>query len=132
MRRDVLTEIGRIIRTFLLFNVLIGIFFSNAEGIQLLPFPVSATAIETNSLAQGQSYKSYNLSVHNFSLHSFQTKAKSQKNVKEISDGKILANRRFSNDCVVFEQKQKCCQKADSTYDSNILTLPSNRAPPAL
>lgn len=132
MRRDALTKISGIFRTFLLFNVLIGIFFSNAEGIQLLPFPVSETAIETNSLSKGKSYKSYNLSVHNFSLHSFLTKAKSQKNIKEISDDKILADHRFSNDCVVFVQKQQCYQKADSIYDSNILTLPSNRAPPAL
>jgi hypothetical protein len=133
MEKNVLDRFQQIIRWFLLFSVLTGIFFSNGEGIHLLPFPVSSESNEQSTYSfEAKSRKSYTLSARNQNNRSLLLKAKFQKdNNKDFSCGALSANEFSHVKIVRFSLKQNH-KEEKLFYTSSFLIFPSDRAPPVI
>ena len=131
MGRNIQKNFQYITRWLLLISVLTGIFFSNGEGVQLFPFPVSPDTAEknSNSLEEEGNCKSYYLSAHKFTNLSLSLKSKSQKNTKGYACGTIYANN--SGETAFFSLLLKQNFKETTPfYTSGFLIQPSDRAPP--
>lgn len=128
----VLPNLRLIPRRVLLIGVMIGLFFSSGEGIQLLPFSANSETAKGNSakLELGTS-KFYSYSVHNAGSHLSVAKNKAQKNSKDL-DGFVSNNYEkslslFKGFAEVITQNYFQPVFLD---DSLITAIPSDRAPP--
>jgi hypothetical protein len=113
----------------LLFGVLTGIFFSNAEGVQLFPFPVLENTTEKKSFLLEGKYKSYFLSAHHFSNLSISHKSKSAKSVKDLACGAMAAGENRQTEILYFQSKRNF-REAELFYAFRLLKSSSDRAPP--
>lgn len=131
--RNVLNKIQIVTRWFLIAGVLSGLFFSSGEGVQLLPFPspISA-AFEKNKVSfQDENSKSYSLSVHNSAANSVVVKSKPQKNLKDLAGAKGFGDDLRQPKFISATVRQNNSQPA-FFKTSNLITAPSDRAPPAI
>ena len=117
-----------VLRWLLITIVITGIFFSNGEGIQLLPFPVSPDKNEKSSFLQDEESKSYTISARKFS-HSRPIKTKIQKNTKDFSCLGLCANQ-FDGEKFFISQFEQNHPKTVFIYSSRILHTYSTRGPP--
>ncbi len=120
-------------RWILIFGVLAGLFFSNGEGIQLLPFPIAKDCDSKNtSSALEKNLKSYAFSVHNSGNHSPSLKSKIQKHTNQHSAGGHLSFDWSSIRAKLFLQPAHHREEANLSRTSVFLTSQSDRAPPTV
>jgi len=120
-------------RWILIFGLLIGLFFSGGEGIQLLPFPVAegSNSKNTSSILE-KNLKSYVLSVHNSSNHSPLLKSKFQKNANQYLPGGHSTFDWSSIRAKLFLQQENNREKPNLSHASVFLSSQSDRAPPTV
>lgn len=130
---NVLNKFQIITRWFLIAGVLSGLFFSSGEGVQLLPFPspLSAASEKNTFSFQNENCKSYSLSVHNSAAYSVVVKSKPQKNLKYLACANFFGNNlrpsKFFSAMVRRNNSEPAFFKP-----ANLITSPSDRAPPAI
>lgn len=130
--KDVLKNLKSFSRWFFVIGVMTGLFFSGGEGIQLFPFSVASTEVESSAdqLQTGES-KSYAFSVYNSNSHSGIAKTKNQKNTKYFDLADVVKNRWHTIEFLYSPTKQNYQRTAFST-SAEIFISPSDRAPPAV
>jgi hypothetical protein len=118
-------------RRIFIFAVLVGLFFSGGEGVQLFPFPIAEGNNKKNTASLlDKNLKSYAYSVHNSGNHSPLFKSKFQKDTNQYLDGGHLGPD-WSN-----ARGNLCLQPAHHREDANLLhasvflSSQSDRAPP--
>ncbi len=130
--RSVLNKIQIIARWFLIAGVLSGLFFSSGEGVQLMPFPSPSAAAEKNKISfQDGNSKSYSLSVHNSAANSVVVKSKPHKNLKDLACAKGFGNSLRPSKFFSATVRQNNSEPA-FFKPSNLITSPSDRAPPVV
>lgn len=129
----VLPNLKLIVRRILLLGVMVGLFFSSGEGIQLLPFstPNSEIVKENSAKLELGTAKFYSYSVHNAGSHSFVAKNKAQKNSRDLD--RFVSNN-YENNLSLFkgfaEVITQNYSQAVFLKNSLITAIPSDRAPP--
>jgi hypothetical protein len=85
-----------------IFSVLVGLFFSSGEGVQLFPFPITEESNASKSFSfLEKNPKSYAFSIYNFGNHSLLFKSKFQKHVnKHLAGARLIFN--WSNANAIF------------------------------
>lgn len=123
----------KVIRCFLLISVLTAIFFSNSEGVHLLPFPISSASSENDICLYKQGiYKSYTYSTHNRNTFSALSKGKLKKNIEQnlVSSNCYTT---FSDDPdFFFTSLNKSYIETKHFYSFIFFISPSDRAPPTV
>jgi hypothetical protein len=132
MGRKALDRFRYVTRWVFLLAVLSGIFFSNGEGVRLLPFPDSSPDGEKIPVFfQTQPAKSYIFSVHKFGSFSLSHKNKVQKNFKtDFICCSLLSDADISDEAFLDFSAEKIRDKRKVFYDSAFLISTQNRAPP--
>ncbi len=132
MKRIGAEKLKSMARWFLLISVLAGSFLSSGEGIQLLPFPVTERTGEgAPSDFHGGPKRTYAFSVHNLSnslllKSSFHNKVK-----KEATVHNAVSAGRYEIIDFVYPAPHTH-RKQISLGTQPVLSIPSDRAPPAL
>ena len=120
-------------RWILIFGVMIGLFFSGGEGVQLFPFPISESVTSKNAASVlKKNLKSYAYSIHNSGSHSTLFKSKLQKQTNhylpEENSTFNWSNFR-ANFCL---QSAHDRREANLSHTSVFLSSPSDRGPPTV
>jgi hypothetical protein len=129
----VLPNLRLIPRWIVIIGVMIGLFFSSGEGIQLLPFSAAHSEIAKENSAKIElgTAKFYSYSVRNTGLYSFVGKNKVQKNSKDF-DGFVSNN--YENYLSSFKGFAEVITQnyfqAVFLNASSVTAIPSDRAPP--
>ena len=120
-------------RWIFIFGVLVGLFFSSGEGVQLLPFPITESNNSKNtSSTLEKNLKSYALSVHNSGNHSPSLKSKFQKQDNQYPVRGHLTFDWSGIHAKLFLQSARNHEEANLSLASVFLSSQSDRAPPAI
>ena len=120
-------------RWLLIFGLLAGLFFSDGEGIQLLPFPDSERVnSEINVSVRDDNSKSYAFSVFSPRGFSALLKAKFQKETNQYLSGESLTFDRSESSADFRRQLVRNNREATLRHVSLFKASQSNRAPPAI
>ncbi len=117
-------------RTILLFGLVSGLLFSEAEGIRLLPFPASGVFHQSNSDWKNSGENNYEENLHRFETQPAKTQSKSQPDHKK--PWLLIENPLKSPFANALANGQKKCFSAHQTFSlSHLLTKNiGSRAPP--
>lgn len=120
-------------RWIFIFGVLVGLFFSGGEGIQLLPFPNAENNFSKNtSFILEKKSNAYAFSVHGSGKYSTLLKSKCQKHAHQNLAGENLTFDRAdfrANFCWRTAQHR---HEPDFLQISLVLSSQSDRAPPKI
>lgn len=116
-------------RWLILAGVMVGLFFSSGEGLQLLPFVDYDEGAYHGQGIDRNDVRSYAAANRNQSGQSTPLKFRAQKDLKHFTGASPLSVEARPVAAVVYTARQH--REDQLSYSSNFLISPSGRAPPS-
>lgn len=119
-------------RWIFIFSVLIGLFFSGGEGVQLFPFPITEGNNSRTTTFQERNLKLYAFSIYNSGSHSPLIKSKFQKHTKQCLAGGNMTFYWSFVSASLYLQSVRNHQEANLSHFFVLLSSQSGRSPPTV